>query len=253
MTLSLLPQIPIKIANDMLYTQRLIFPEFACNLGTIRDFRNSVNELFRVLELPHEAFYNRDETNRSIHEFPLIQYQAYQYRGHWVASVLALHAGGIEALGSLIEILDNPLLQTKLQKMGFANYLLQKDEFSIDLSTELQTVTVENFVLNQRQALRWQATKSRIVQDQILIPALRFAIFGFLNSLDYHVPDRSLEINIVDIPEGAWQCPAPLRKKENLKTKGQILCMNVVLKTNIMLPKHIGIGIHKAFGFGLIK
>lgn len=246
------PAVPQDSEAIEIFTRHLIFPSLPCPIDQIRTFRSQVNSILRSADLTEPLFHNHTATGYH-YVYPAVQYRSSDYRRQPVASLWAVGEDGLRALNTF----ESALFSAKnLQSPSLGPW---KQYSSRSLSTALDmTATpcgylVRSFALNQQQAAFWAKNPSRKQQDILLQKALRFAIFGFLNAMGYFVPGHQMDIRILDVPKGSWRMAPPLRSVPGGRSKGDVLVMDVEFEANIRLPDGVGIGIHKAFGWGVVQ
>lgn len=234
-------------------TRQLWFPDYACGPEGTRAFRDRVNALLRAAGLANPLFHNRDEAGKNKYDYPLVQYRALPHRGREVAGLWGLGEEGVMALELFTAALFAPGVPQQAGLTDCLSYSSATDTTRVEITPTFQPYRVRQLALNEQQAAQWAENPSRRHQDALLEKALRFVLFGFFNAIGYRVPDRQLTIRIGDVPRGIWYLPPPLVAPDEGKTKGKVLVLDVEFYLNLTLPDGLGLGPHKAFGWGVVQ
>ena len=246
------PTLATETAVDV-QSRQLWFPDYPCRLDQTRTFRDRANALLRAGRLPRGPFHNHAASGGHDYGYPALQYRSLPHKGQEVAGLWGLGETGIQALEAFTTALFTPGAARQAGLTECFNYSSASHTTRVEITPDYQPYLIRGFALNERQAALWEANPSRRNQDEVLSKALRFAIFGFLNAVGYQVPDRSLQIRVQDVPRGTWQQPPPLLARGDAKGKGSVMMLDVELDLNLDLPDGVGLGIHKAFGWGVLQ
>lgn len=232
-------------------TRRLWFPDYGCSLDKVDDFRKRVCALLRAAGKDEPLFHNHGQDKEYNYDFPEIQYRSLAGIQGSPAGIWGFGQEAMRAMGVFEEALFMPGIARQTGLESCFNYSSTTQTTTVGLMAASQNYLVRDFPLNLRQAEQWQQNPSRRNQDEILRKDLVFRIFGFLNTLGYQVPDKLLRIDVLDIPKGAWLQNPPDFHGD--KGKGRVLMMDVEFSANIDLPEFVGLGIHKAYGWGVLQ
>lgn len=233
-------------------TRQLWFPDYPCPPEGTRALRDRICAGMRAAKKPYALFHNHTEARGHRYTYPLLQYRSLPHKGRAVAGLWVLGREGGEALEAFTEVLWMPEVVRATRLSDCLSYSSTTHTTRIEITPTFQRYRVQQLALNERQAAQWAADPSRRHQDALLEAALRFALFGFLNAVGYRVPDRQLTARIVDVPRGTWYLAPPLAAPDEGTPKGRVLVLDVEFDLNLSLPDGLGLGAHKAFGWGVL-
>jgi hypothetical protein len=209
------------------------FPEFSFGHHKINQFRGEVIEMNEDDE--NDLFHNHTENGGMITRYPRIQYRVSRNpdTGRDSACIWALDDGVI-ALKNFLFSLDNIGYQTEPAKT------------EIGISNELNRYQIKHFL--PFNVINWQVYKKNqnILQCKAQLEKIIVGnILNFCKEFGYEVPNKSLEVEIIDFKElGMKHCPT--QKKGNL----YLMAFDVIYEANIVLPPSMGLGRFKAKGYG---
>ncbi len=201
----------------------------------LRAFRSAVSS---IAGPKHILFHNHLDDRKYLYKYPLIQYKIIDKR----PTIVCLKDGLEEIvhffnnLGESINILGEQR-HIVVRKVHFNNWkftLWEKPEFKYRIRRWLP--------FNDKNWKEWQGQKETAQRRKLLEKILIGNILAMAKGIGWFIEGK-VEVEILH-----WKDPRPVKYKENI-TKQAI---DVVFKTNVRLPVHIGLGKGVSFGFGTI-
>ncbi len=193
------------------------------SLSTPQAWRSWLNDLS---EWQHDLLHNHRPEGGEIYRFPLVQYHARGFRG--------LQAGA----SLLLKLL--PLLEAEadLEISTLKHEIKMLPKAKIYNLNRWQPFNANNYTI-------WNEKRALADRVQLLESILVANILGFCREVGFEIPNKSLQVRLVDALEDlGFQRFSTLNAELYRKT------FNIRFECNIDLPENIGLGRGSSKGFG---
>lgn len=190
--------------------------------------------------LEFDLFHNHDNAEESSNShrvrYPQIQYRSWNGR----AAIWACGAG-VKVARKWINKVDLTAFNIGGRKRRIKITDITDDDFMLQISPTPITYRLNDWVaFNQENYQRWQQADDLIERIKIMNEVLEGQLLGFSKAMGYELPER-IEAKVLNL-----RSTKPVRVHNY-----QPMAFNILYRTNIVLPPHIAVGRHKAFGFGV--
>lgn len=201
----------------------------------VHKFRGFVGNLFK----DHDLIHNHDpETGKVIYRYPLVQFKLIDR----VPSIVCITEKAIAVFHDLFMKLDHVSID------GMDIPVFEKDlnveEVSFGYSDETFVYELQSpwIALNQKNYTEYENAPDDAMRKDLLRRILTGNILSMSKYLDHRLtPDQTVRTDLTVKPG-----PVRLKGKSLLGFRG-------VIKTNFMIPDHLGIGKSVSRGFGVVR
>lgn len=216
----------------------LRFPDLRLYLDQVPEWRGAVNAAVpaEVFKGYGDLFHNHTETGKTYNRYPLVQYGA--SRG--AATILGIGRGA-DALSHWY------MHRPETAKIGEQEYdirtvALDVRHAPLGVEENKRTYILYDYLpFNQANYLTWQAETSMVRRVQQLEQLLAANIIQFAKGIGWQIPGRFV-VEIEDVREIAWRYV--------LKPGTCFQRFDLRFRSDIVLPRGIGLGNKVAFGMG---
>ena len=201
----------------------------------IHKLRGFVGNLFKE----HDLIHNHDlESGKVIYRYPLIQFKLIDR----TPSILCITEKAVAVFHDLfmkldavsIDGIDIPVFEKDLK--------VEEVEFGYSDETFVYEFQSPWIGLNQKNYAKYENTPDKAGRKDLLKRILTGNILSMSKFLDYRLtPDQTIRTDLKVKPG-----PVKLKGKSLLGFRG-------VIKTNFMIPDHLGLGKSVSRGFGVVK
>ena len=215
-------------------TRRVVFEGVAVrNAQELLWVRQVLNRLFGEQE---SMLHNhRPQNSGFFHRYPPIQFRAERDKA-------VLFGLGPEACSFIDELLERDDLPTEFllsrEYEGHTHKVTMLDHYERHYLRQWAGLNTEN-------CRRWQTDLSVRERIEQLEAILVCNLFEFCKAIRFTVPDRSLQVRLLDYKEGPLM-PYPKRTGAPMPVR----TFELVYETNLSIPPHLGLGRGKSKGFG---
>ncbi len=201
----------------------------------LRAFRSAVS---LIAGPEHILFHNHLDDRKYLYRYPLIQYKMVNKR----PAIVCLKDGLDEIvhffnnLGEHINVLGEQR-NIAVHKVYFNNWkftLWEEPVFKYKIRKWLP--------FNDNNWKKWQEQENTEQRRKLLMKILIGNILAMAKGIGWFI-DGEVKVEIL-----RWKDPKPVKYKGNITKQA----VNVVFKTNVRLPVHIGLGKGVSFGFGTV-
>ncbi len=203
--------------------------------GAIVDKVGIENDLFHN-HINKSQKINEDEAQKFAYRYPRIQYKRIGKQ-----PVILCVGEGVEEIHKFFEKQDwdirigNDILKMRIAKLDL-------NEFEMRVSENLHSYSIRNWVaLNQQAYNQYQNLEGMIEKVAFLEKKLIGNILSFAKGIGWYI-EEDIELKITDLP----QLQVISYKKQKLQT------FHVDFKTNVFIPKYIGLGAKTSVGMGTV-
>lgn len=181
-------------------------------------------------------FHNHKEKGFR-YSYPLIQYK--RIRGK--AAIVGIGEG----ITILDEMLSSGQITLRLKKKETVFYVEEKITEELDglFSNEMASYQLHEWIpLNSENYETYNSSESLAFRLTILEKILVGNLISFVKGMGIHL-DQQINVSITQ-----------LKHEKVIKYKDVgLMCFDIIFKTNIVLPKNIGLGKSTSIGFGIIN
>jgi len=208
--------------------------DYALRSGEIPALRKFVN-LF--IGADNDLFHNHQSTRKLHYRYPLVQYKSMDGK----AALMGLAEPGVTALRALLE---NPDFRERCTEW-IGEQFAMTEELSDTLllhHAPLHPYRLHNYIaLNGKNLADWQSNQSLPARSALLERCIVGHILKFCSAIQWLLPPKSLQVELLDY-----------RSHTTRAFDNPFLAFDVLFRTNITLPEHIGLGKAVSHGFGTV-
>lgn len=187
----------------------------------------------------NDLFHNH--INKGDHKGYAYRYPRIQYKRIGKQPVILCIGEGVEQIHKFFEQKDWSIYIGKdLLEMRIANLSLH--QFDMQLSDRMNDYSIRNWVaLNQKSFAQYQQLEGVVEKIAFLEKKLIGNILSFAKGIDWRI-EETIQLKITDLPQSYFVS----YKKQKLQT------FDLGFKTNVFLPKYIGLGAKTSVGMGTV-
>lgn len=181
-----------------------------------------------------DLLHNHASRERVIYRYPLVQYKSISEG----AAILGIGDEGCRSLENLIKAEDFTAIFNENGITG-----IEKETLYLQLFEQIaETYSLQNYIaLNQNNLADWHNSPSLPARAALLERCIVGHILKFCSAIKWLLPPKSLQVELLDF-----------RSHTTHAFNNTFLAFDVLFRTNITLPEHIGLGKAVSHGFGLV-
>lgn len=181
-----------------------------------------------------DLLHNHASRERVIYRYPLVQYKSILGEG----AILGIGPEGCRSLENLLVTEAFTAIFSENGIMG-----LEKDNLELQLSEQAtHPYRLHNYIaLNENNLKDWRERPSLPARAALLERCLTGHILKFCSAIQWLLPPKSLQVELLDY-----------RSHTTRAFDNPFLAFDVLFRTNITLPEHIGLGKAVSHGFGTV-
>jgi len=185
----------------------------------------------------NDLFHNHSGPDKYHYRYPLLQYKSLDKK----AVLMGITDQGAQALEKLLQ---HPEFRAQcIEWIGehFA-YTEQTTDILLLHPTPHLSYSLSNYIaLNQNNLADWHNSPSLPARAALLERCIVGHILKFCSAIKWLLPPKSLQVELLDF-----------RSHTTHAFNNTFLAFDVLFRTNITLPEHIGLGKAVSHGFGLV-
>ncbi|GAB4499692.1 MAG: hypothetical protein OHK0019_37130 [Saprospiraceae bacterium] len=208
--------------------------DYALRAGEVPAFRRFVN-LF--VGQDNDLFHNHEAPGKYRYRYPLVQYKSLDRK----ATLVGLADAGVGALNALLE---HPEFRERcIEWIGEQFAVTEQITDTLLLNTApVHNYRLQNYIaLNEKNLADWQNNQSLPARSALLERCIVGHILKFCSAIQWLLPPKSLQVELLDY-----------RSHKTTAFDNPFLAFDVLFRTNITLPEHIGLGKAVSHGFGTV-
>ena len=201
----------------------------------VHKLRGFVGNLFR----DHDLIHNHDpETGKVIYRYPLVQFKLIDR----VPSIVCITEKAVSVFHALFMKLDHVSIEGMDIPVFEKNLKVEEVAFGYSDETFVYEFQSPWIGLNQKNYAEYEKAPDDAVRKDLLKRILTGNILSMSKYLDHRLaPGQTVRTDLTVKPG-----PVQLKGKSLLGFRG-------VIKTNFMIPDHLGLGKSVSRGFGVVK